>query len=362
MSVTGKAETKQKVNAWCRIQGEVVEVEFDWFIERFSLKTGKKIGTHVYSSVFSDQSLEKNGWRLSISPSGCNQEHAGQVGLYLSCSPDRERMVISCKLTLMNSKQKIIKVIGPLVKEIISSCILDQKAVSLVELFKEENNFLPDDVLHIKCELIYEINVTAQSGSGSYSQPSLLLFDQSGTLTENFKELLGNHSLADLTINIQGQTFNAHKVILSARSPVFHAMFQTDLSEKKTNILEVRDIKPAVFKEVLRSIYTDEVEKLEEMAPQLLAAADKYMLPLLKSKCEAHLATKIAVKTCGMLLLFAHLHLASGLKEKVLDFVRCHSADVVKTTGWQELLQSADSNLLRDISVAIMTPRSQPIN
>ena len=135
-------------------------------------------------------------------------------------------------------------------------------------------------------------------------------------------------------------------------------MFQSDLNEKKTSPLIIEDIEPEAFNQFLRFIYTDQVENLNEFAPRLLPLADKYMLDLLKAQCESSLSRNISVETCGKLLFLAHLHSASGLKEKVLDFVRSRSVDVIETTGWQELLQSADSNLLRDISVAIMTPRS----
>ena len=46
----------------------------------------------------------------------------------------------------------------------------------------------------------------------------------------------------------------------SEESAVFRAMFQTNLTEMQTNTLNIEEIEPAVFAEVLRFIYTDKVE------------------------------------------------------------------------------------------------------
>ena len=132
-------------------------------------------------------------------------------------------------------------------------------------------------------------------------------------------------------------------------------MFQNDLTEKQTNTLEVRDIEPEVFLEVLRFIYTDKVEKLDDMAPQLLAAADKYMLDLLKTKCEISRARNVTFENCGELLILADLHSAKDLKNILLDFVRCHSSEVAVTSNWQKLLETANPQLLRDISITVMS-------
>ena len=160
--------------------------------------------------------------------------------------------------------------------------------------------------------------------------------------------------LSDVLIQVEDTKFDAHKCLLSARSSVFLAMFQSDLTETQTNTLKIEGIEPAVFKEVLRFIYTDEVEQLDELAVELLAAAERYMLNLLKSKCEAHLAEKISVENCADLLLLADLHSALGLKTFVLDFFRSRAAEVAQTASWQQLMQSANPLLFRDISVALI--------
>ena len=126
-------------------------------------------------------------------------------------------------------------------------------------------------------------------------------------------------------------------------------MFQTNLTERQTNTLQINDIKPDVFAEVLRFLYTDHVENLDALATELLPVADKYMLGMLKAKCEASLSRNVTLENFSELLLLADLYSADGLKRVVLDFVRFRLEDVVKVVGWKTLMQNAQRSLLREI-------------
>ena len=56
------------------------------------------------------------------------------------------------------------------------------------------------------------------------------------------------------------QRFDVHKPILIGRSEVFAAMLlSSDLAEKREDTLIIRDIKPGALKEMLRFLYTDQV-------------------------------------------------------------------------------------------------------
>ncbi len=55
----------------------------------------------------------------------------------------------------------------------------------------------------------------------------------------------------------------------------FNAMFEHEMEESKKNRVEINDVDPEVFKEMMRFIYTGKAPNLEKMADNLLAAADK---------------------------------------------------------------------------------------
>lgn len=56
---------------------------------------------------------------------------------------------------------------------------------------------------------------------------------------------------------------------------VFAAMFEHAMEESKHNRVEITDVDHEVLREMLRFIYTGMASNLEEMAGDLLAAADK---------------------------------------------------------------------------------------
>lgn len=68
----------------------------------------------------------------------------------------------------------------------------------------------------------------------------------------------------------------------SARSPVFAAMFEHEMEERKQNRVTINDVDHEVLKEMLRFIYTGKSPHLEKMADDLLAAADKVNISFLK--------------------------------------------------------------------------------
>lgn len=63
--------------------------------------------------------------------------------------------------------------------------------------------------------------------------------------------------------------------LTTARSPVFAAMFEHEMEERKQNRVAITDVDHEVLKEMLRFIYTGKAPNLEKMADDLLAAADK---------------------------------------------------------------------------------------
>ncbi len=131
--------------------------------------------------------------------------------------------------------------------------------------------------------------------------------------------------LSDVTFNIRGHKFAAqHKIILAMRSPVFGAMFQHPTKEVQTGEVEVEDVDPDVFQEVLRYLYTGLTRStaMDVMAPGLLAAADKYLLDHLKTHCETHLIRQMSVKNCLDLLSFTTHDPAEGLQKYAIGLLQ----------------------------------------
>lgn len=90
-----------------------------------------------------------------------------------------------------------------------------------------------------------------------------------------------------------GKTFDAHKVILALRSPVFNAMFTSDTKEAKENLMIIGDFNSEIILELLRYVYCRKVENFDEIALDLIRAADKYLLDDLKEFCVKGLVRQL---------------------------------------------------------------------
>ena len=144
--------------------------------------------------------------------------------------------------------------------------------------------------------------------------------------------------LTDITIKCGGQEFKAHKAVLASQSPVLRKMFEVDMKEKHTNVVEISDIDdPAVMSSLLAYIYTGNASDLSQHVKELLNAANKYELPRLFSMCESELKKKLQVSSVVETLIWADLHNCKELKSACLRFIRCCPSAVKETCGWQHL-------------------------
>ena len=155
-------------------------------------------------------------------------------------------------------------------------------------------------------------------------------------LGQQLGSLLETATLNDVTLAVGNEEIKAHKAVLSARSPVFRAMFKHDgFKEQQENFVQITDHDPKVVKEMLKFIYTGEVPELKEKAHDLFCIADKYQLERLKQLCEKQLWTDIGVKNVVDTLLLAVTHDLIRLKRRCTQFIADHITELMKTEKWK---------------------------
>ena len=155
-------------------------------------------------------------------------------------------------------------------------------------------------------------------------------------LSRDILTLLSDVKFTDIEITCGEKTFSCHKNILSARSPVFKAMFQADMKETTSGKVEIKDYSPDVIQQMIRFIYSsrpfDETNVGDrEQIVELLRAADQYKLDLLKEACEAKLSESLNLNNCLLTLIMGDIYNAKGLR-------RCSMKMLVEKMN-QELLR-----------------------
>ncbi|KAL6623259.1 hypothetical protein ACP70R_033138 [Stipagrostis hirtigluma subsp. patula] len=192
----------------------------------------------------------------------------------------------------------------------------------------------------------------------------------SSDLHQHLGELLRSQAGADVTFVVSGDSFAAHKNILSARSPVFMAEFFGNMKERSSGQVEIKDMEPAVFDAMLSFIYTDTVPMFDQkveiattIAQHLLVAADRYGLGRLKLICERRLALSIDVGTVASTLALAEQHGCSQLKADCVEFITKGSSEnlaaILETEGYKHLQASSPSVVTELLKAAHGKKRSR---
>jgi BTB/POZ domain len=159
---------------------------------------------------------------------------------------------------------------------------------------------------------------------------------------------------------VEGRDVYAHRAVLAIRSTFFNAMLCGGMRESglchgdaregdmKSDPIPLRDVSYSVFLKVLEFLYTDTVQDVSlETGIQLLIASEQFLLDRLKALCEDCIRRDIHVDTVIHILVAAHRHNASGLKDIALEFILRNLNDPIVMSGLADL--KSEPELLLEI-------------
>lgn len=193
--------------------------------------------------------------------------------------------------------------------------------------------YLPDDKFTVVCEIKImnsKINLLA------INCPTKL------------EKLLENQDFSDTVLKVCGQKLKVSKAILAAKSPVFYAMFCHNTKETKENLIRIDDFSFDVIKDMVKFIYTGNIENFENHVDDLLAAADKYCIEDLKTFCCNYFQEKLNVENAVEILILSNRFNAINFSGMVEKFMKSNINQILKTKGFQKAKVS-HSHLLLDL-------------
>ncbi|CAN6373088.1 unnamed protein product [Urochloa humidicola] len=211
----------------------------------------------------------------------------------------------------------------------------------------ESSSYLIDDGFRIRCDVTVFMDIRVESTTiDSIVVPP-------PDLHRHLGDLLASDIGGDVTFEVGGETFHAHKYMLAARSSVFKAELFGPMKEKGLDGVRIDDMEPRVFKAMLQFIYTDSLSEIDTgeervvMHQHLLVAADRYNMERLKLICEDVLSKHIDTDIAATTLVLAEQHGCRGLKEACFKFLRRSGnlKAVMASDGFQHLKNSCPSLL-----------------
>ena len=207
----------------------------------------------------------------------------------------------------------------------------------------EESSYIRDDCLKVRCDLTVSKDIRAEATKQFVLVPPSNMHLQFGSL-------LSGAVGADVTFEVAGDMFAAHRCVLAARSSVFMAELFGPMKEKAMNCIEIQDMEARVFEAMLHFIYTDTMPDIDQedafvITQHLLVAADRYDLERLKLICEDKLCMCIDTSTVATTLALAERHGCQGLKKVCFELLKSpsHLKTVLATESFDHLMTTCPS-------------------
>jgi len=345
-----------EATAWCYTgTKDDTNFSFAWTIENFGRKMDAyKNGDCLTSDIFKvEVEGVETAWKLECFPNGkqkIGEDTAGAVSVFLypanGAAINRQ---FSFAIGFVNEEcSRVMKGKG-------DHCFRDNqngwgwlKLVTHQTLRVANDKLLPNDCLNILCVMKFRGSEVTTSGTSRPTSTSVKSSLKSGDAEGNKEdienqgllELLNTGDLADVEVVCGDRVFPCHRAILGAKSPFFKAAFVHNMKEKATGKINVDSIECETVQDMLTYIYGGKIEKMEDKAVKLLAAADQYALKNLKKTCEELLCKSLTISNCLEYLILADMHSSDILKPIVIRFVVENSREVVTQENWKEKLMT----------------------
>jgi len=150
-------------------------------------------------------------------------------------------------------------------------------------------------------------------------------------LAKRLNMLRREDHLCDVTLVTQDdKEFKAHRNVLSAASPFFSKLLQSDMKENREGIVRFEEISGAVMEDVLEFIYTGSVEVTQENSKDLIVAANYLLIPGLKKLSGRFLERQMTKSNCISTFYFAEMYECDELITKTRQFIYANFASVAE--------------------------------
>ena len=120
----------------------------------------------------------------------------------------------------------------------------------------------------------------------------------------------------------------AHRNILSAASPFFCKLLQSDMKENREGVVRFEEISGSIMEDVLEFIYTGTVEVTSENAKELIAAGNYLIMPNLKKISGRFLELERTTSNCISTFYFAEKYDCGELIDNSQKFIRSNFSSV----------------------------------
>ncbi|XP_078597326.1 kelch repeat and BTB domain-containing protein 2-like isoform X2 [Branchiostoma floridae x Branchiostoma japonicum] len=151
--------------------------------------------------------------------------------------------------------------------------------------------------------------------------------------------------LQDVVLEVEGRRFPCHRLVLSAASPYFRAMFTSDMAESRQKTVVLQGVDAGMLGEILSYIYSGTLCVSMDKVQPLYQAADLLQLDYVRDTCSNYMAMNVERSTCVDLYKFADVFSVNHIMTLCLQLIHRSFVEVAAS----EEFCSLSVNQLTDI-------------
>ncbi|XP_070585343.1 kelch-like protein 18 isoform X2 [Erythrolamprus reginae] len=141
-------------------------------------------------------------------------------------------------------------------------------------------------------------------------------------------EIRRQGKLCDVTLKVGDHKFSAHRIVLAASIPYFHAMFTNDMMECKQDEIVMQGMDPSALEALINFAYNGHLAIDQQNVQSLLMGSSFLQLQNIKDACCSFLKERLHPKNCLGVRQFAETMMCAVLYDAANSFVHQHFVEV----------------------------------
>ncbi|XP_035689799.1 kelch-like protein 18 [Branchiostoma floridae] len=143
--------------------------------------------------------------------------------------------------------------------------------------------------------------------------------------------------LQDVVLEVEGRRFPCHRLVLSAASPYFRAMFTSDMAESRQKTVVLQGLDAGMFGEILSYIYSGTLHVSLDKVQPLYQAADLLQLDYVRDTCSSYMAMNVERSNYLDLYKFADVFFVDNVRKCCLQSIAKHFTEVASSEKFYSL-------------------------
>ncbi|XP_066302919.1 kelch repeat and BTB domain-containing protein 8-like isoform X2 [Branchiostoma lanceolatum] len=150
---------------------------------------------------------------------------------------------------------------------------------------------------------------------------------------ETVGDLQNDGAFQDIILEVEGRRFPCHRLVLSAASPYFRAMFTSDMAESRQKTVVLQGLNSGMFGEILSYIYSGTLHVSLDKVQPLYQAADLLQLVYVRDTCSSYMVENVKVEssTCVDLYKFADVFSQAIVLKRCQQWIVRHFTEVASS-------------------------------